>query len=399
MRLNRLSLATGLMALLVAAGCQSNGPKEPTQKEQAIRKWNNARATVLISLAKEQYSGGQFEKCRHTLDDALKLSPDNTQLHILSAKLSIEQGQLEAAERELKMVRSLAPNDAEAHYLSGVVYQRWQKPELALDLYRAAAERSPAELPYWMAQAEMLVALDRPADALALLQGKVDYFEHSGAIRDAVGQLLMQLGRPGEAASMLRQASILSEDDQAIRERFAMALYANHDYREAAEVLARLVQNEQFAKRGDLFLMMGECQLQTGRTREARYTFETASQLDAQSAPIWRALARAAFETGDLKRADLALAKSLRLDSTLPETHLLLGYVRLRQNRLKEAQTAFQKASTLDPKDTVSLCMIGYVLEKSGRGEEAAQYYGKALRMKPGDDMASRLLAGLDTRE
>src|SRR5690349_3288717 len=86
MRLNsRLTLATSLMTLLIAAGCQSNGPKEPTQKELAVQKWNNARATVLISLAKEQYQGGQFEKCRHTLDDALKLSPENTQLHILSA--------------------------------------------------------------------------------------------------------------------------------------------------------------------------------------------------------------------------------------------------------------------------------------------------------------------------
>ena len=132
----------------------------------------------------------------------------------------------------------------------------------------------------------MLVTLDRQADALALLQGKVDYFEHSGMIRDAVGQLLMQLGSPAEAAAMLRQASILSEDDQSVRERLRVALYASHDFREAAEVLAKLVQNEQFAKRGDLFLMLGECQLQTGRTREARYTFETASQLDAQSAPI-----------------------------------------------------------------------------------------------------------------
>jgi len=145
--------------------------------------------------------------------------------------------------------------------------------------------------------------------------------------------------------------------------------------------------------------MLGECQLQTGRSREARYTFETASQLDATSAPVWRALARAAFETGDLKLADLALAKSLKLDPNLPETHLLIGYVRLRQDRLKEAQASFQKANSLDPKDTVSLCMIGYVLEKAGRGEEAAKFYGKALRLKPGDDMASRLLAGVDTRE
>lgn len=398
MRLNRIAIAAGLLALLAAAGCQS-GPAKPTPKEEATKKWNAARAAVLAGLARDQFQSGNFDKARQTVDEALRMVPDHAPLHVLSAKLLIEKGQLEAAERELEAARKFAPNDAEAFYLSGVVYQRWQRPQDAYNNYAAAAERSPADLPYVLAQAEMLVAMDRMPEALALLQGKVTYFEHSGAIRDAVGQLLMQVGKYADAVAVLRQASILSEKDDSVRERLALALYFNKDYREAGDLLERLTQSEAYNKRADLFLVLGECFLQTARPREARVTFETATQLDPQSAQGWRGLGRAALEAGDLKRAELALARSLKVDGGLAETHLLLGYVRVKQDRLPEAQTAFERASALDPHDTVSLCMIGYVLEKQGRSDAAAQAYAKALRIKPGDDMASRLMAGVDLNE
>jgi len=67
----------------------------------------------------------------------------------------------------------------------GVVYQRWQKPEAVYEYYTSAAEKVPNELPYVMARAEMLVTMDRVSEALALLQEKVVFFEHSAAIRDA----------------------------------------------------------------------------------------------------------------------------------------------------------------------------------------------------------------------
>ena len=161
------AVATGVLTLLLAAGCQSTAHK--TDKAQATKKWNAARASVLLSLAREQYQSGNFDKCRATLDDALKMVPESPAAHILSAKVSIEQGKLEMAERELKVARGYAPNDAEAHYLSGVVYQRWQKPQTAYEFYKAASEKSPAELAYLLAQAEMLVAMDKAPDALALL--------------------------------------------------------------------------------------------------------------------------------------------------------------------------------------------------------------------------------------
>lgn len=385
------------LALLVNSGCSST-PKA-NDKEVATKHWNAARSAVLTSLAKDQYQAGNFDKCRTTVDDALRMTPESEPLHLLSAKLLIEKGQLEQAEKELDLARKYAPNDGEPYYLSGVIYQRWRKPEAALGLYKSAYEKSPAELAYLLAAGEMLVAMDKPQEALDLLAGKIDYFEHSGAIRDAAGQILLQLGKLDEAVSMFRTASILSETDETIRERLAKALLAHKDYREGIDVLTRLLQSEGYAKRGDLFLALGQCQIEIGKTREARVSFETATQLDATSAAAWRGLGRAALEIGDYKRAELSLTRATKLDGGHAETQLLMGYVQLRQNRLAEALKCFQAAAAIDREDTMSLCMIGYVLEKMGRSDEAASYYGKALRIKPGDNLASQLMAGVDPNE
>jgi Flp pilus assembly protein TadD len=397
LRKTSVTLVCSLLALCVA----SCGPskKDPSQKELATREWNSARANVLGSLATDQYKSGNLDKARETVREALKLMPDSAPLHILSAKIAIESGQVELAEQELRTARERAPNEAEAYYLSGVVYQRWQKPQTAYEFYKQASARSPAELPYLLAQAEMLVAMDRMPEAMELLQTKVTYFEHSGAIRDAVGQMLMQAGRPKDAAAMFREASILSENDLTVRERLALALYASKEYRDATEVLARLVQEPTYAKRADLFAILGDCQLQEGHAREARQTFETATQLDAYSVNAWQCLGRAAMESGDLKRAEISLNHAIALDRNRAETHLLIGYLRVRQNRYKDALAAFQKASTIEPGDTVTLCMVGYALEKLGRSGEALQFYSRALKIKPGDEMASQLMAGVDLHD
>src|SRR5688572_10432144 len=98
-----------VLAALMVAGCSSNASnkdkapkkKKLTQRQQAEREWKMARAAVLMSLAKDQYATGNFDKSRQTVDDGLKLAPDHAGLRLLSAKLSIEQGRLELADAEL----------------------------------------------------------------------------------------------------------------------------------------------------------------------------------------------------------------------------------------------------------------------------------------------------------
>jgi tetratricopeptide (TPR) repeat protein len=389
-------LVAPVLCLALLAGCSSTSDKKThgaQQKDLAQKQWAGARANVLGSLAKEQYENGNFDKCRSTVDDALKMDPENVPLRVLSAKLAIEQGNLELADRELIQARRLDPKNAEADYLSGVVCQRWQRSQEAFDYYRSASEKQPNELAYLMAQAEMLVAMNRSDEALTLLQAKVVYFEYSATIRDAVGQLLMQKGKYTQAVEVLRQATILATDDNTVREHLAMAQFQNKRFRDASEVLSRLVRDDRYIKRADLYLALGECYMQSSKPREARESFETASQLSPNQASAWTGLGKAALQLNDIRRAEIALKRAVTIEPASSEGNLLLGYVRMRQGKFEESLASFRKANALDSADTVSLCMIGYVLEKMGKNDEALQCYARALKLKPGDEMATRLMA------
>lgn len=388
----RIKSVIALIVATMLVGCAGT-QRTPTQQEAARKQWNAARANVLYGLGKQQYESANFEAARKTVDDAKAMMPDGAAVLVLSAKLYIEEGQLELASKDLEKARQSDPKNAEADYLSGVVCQRWQKPQDALQFYSMATEKSPQELAYWLARAELLVVLDRPAEALAMLREKAAYFENSAAIRDAVGQLLVQEGRYAEAATVLRQASILAENELQIREHLALALYYAGNHRQAADVFERLLTQDRYAGRGDLWLAMGESQMQTGRLRESRESLQKATELNPSSAPAWLALSKTSMELGDDRRAELSIRKALALDGGNSQAYLLLGYLNLRRSALPEAASAFRKSSQLDPSDPISLCMIGYVLEKQGANAQAMEFYGKALRLRPNDELASMLMA------
>src|SRR4051812_37208519 len=183
----RLKSIVAVALVASFAGCSPQA-KSPTEKARVTQQWDKTRAKVKATLAKDQYDNGNFDKARVSVDEAIKMDPENASIRVLSAKLAIEQAQMEVADRELRLARQFDPKNAEADYLSGVVYQRWQKPELAYDFYCRAAEKAPSELAFVLAKAEMLVEMNRPTDALKLLTDNVVYFEHSSAIRDAAGQ-------------------------------------------------------------------------------------------------------------------------------------------------------------------------------------------------------------------
>src|SRR5262249_55200443 len=101
-------LPVAAMALIV--GC-SSATHEKTGKQLVTEQWNRTRASVLLGLAKDQYAAGNFEPARHTVDDTLRMDPENAPLHVLSAKLAIEAGQLDLASKDLEKARKTNPKD------------------------------------------------------------------------------------------------------------------------------------------------------------------------------------------------------------------------------------------------------------------------------------------------
>jgi tetratricopeptide (TPR) repeat protein len=389
MRHNLLASVTIATAALVT-GCNAGG-LTPNQKSQANQQWNDARANVLESLASDQYKDGSLDKCQTTLAQALRLAPDHVSLHLLAAKVLIEQNHLELAQQQLADAHRLDRKNAEAEYLQGVVFQHWQQFEKARLAYADAVKDDPTELSYVLAQAEMRVAEGQPSAALELLQSKAMVFEHSGVIRDAIGQLLIQQNRHAEGIAELREACLLLGDEPTLREHLAFALLANNQFTEAGDCFQMLAKEPDYQKRADVRAALAKCQSQSHQYAEARSNYLAATQLNPSCCGYWLGLAKTAIELSDLTGAEQASRRAIEVDPTSSAARCLMGFVNLRQNRLPEALTAFRAAIDADPFDSVSVCMAGYVLSKSGQPLEAKELYARALRLDPKSKLAASL--------
>ena len=387
---NRLAAAVLPAALVMVTGCRSSSVT-PDQKQQATDQWNSARAGALTNLATDQFRDGSFEKCQQTVDQALRLTPDSLPLHLLAARLTIEQGQTELAEAHLARAKQIDPNSAEADYLSGTLFEHWHQPAKAADAYAAAATKDPHELAYPLAQADMLVATGKTADAVTLLTAKLDAFPHSGVLQDEIGQLLQQQNKPADALPYQRTAATLCPDDATVREHLAFGLVSAGQYAEASDVFDRLLATPDGAKRPDLQAASGDCLARTGRFTESQHAYDVATRLAPSTAGYWLGLAKADAQLNDYPAADVAVRRAVSLDATSNPAQCLLGYVRMKQNKPEAALEAFRTAASLDANDTLSVCMQGHLLAQLGRQAEAKACYSKALRLDPNDPLATRL--------
>ncbi len=385
--MQRLTWCVILTLCLSLAACG-----QTKKKQEVYDKWNAARASVQGNLAAEQYKNGNLPDARKTINEALKLEPKNVAYRLLSAQIYIEAAALEAAQGELDTIRALDPKNAQADYFSGIVYQRWQKPNVALDYYAKASEKSPAELSYLMARAEMMIQLGQAAEATSLLEGRLAYFEHSGSVRDMLGGLYLQRDRVKDAVAIFQQATILSPDDPEIREHYIRALFRAQQYQNCIQEITALTKDEAFAKRADLRLLLGECYLQLDNARAAKPEFETAADRSPNLVVAWLGVAKASIRLNDLDRCEAALKRALSLDPQNPQVYIALGYLRMKQNLNSDAITALEKAAQLDPKDPVSLCLLGLLHERAGKKDLAMEYYAKALQIKPDDELARSLM-------
>lgn len=387
-------LQTGLAALvvLVAAGCTQTHAEH---KKQAMDRWTAARAGVMFGVAVQQFETGEFDKAERTINQVLSVDPSHATFNVLAARIALEKNELERAYRHLEIATESDPKNAEAHYLTGVVLQRWQRNEAAMASYLAAHEADPESDAGLIAAGEMLAQLGRGDEAIALMSDKLIYFEHSAALRMAIGRVQMKQRNFDQAIRMFNQAYVLAADDPNTLEQLAMAEYAAGRFTDALFHLKQLMKHDEMAERRDLRVALGDCYQITRRHKEAREVFLKLTHEDDTDVDAWIKLGQAAWIIGD----DASLREAARRVTALaPERHegyILVGRIEQRAGRADKAVAAFEKASRLAPDSALPHLLKGLTFEQSGDTGAAAEAYQAALRIEPSDPRAKRLLAGV----
>lgn len=207
--------------------------------------------------------------------------------HSIAARYWSIQAHERLAAEELDRFQQLEPNSARTHLLLG-------------DIYRQRMDYDNAEIEYKKALA---IA---PGDSASLMGLASAYLGNNDA---------------GNAIEFCREALNKAPDDPEINLLMAEAMVSNHRYADAMPFLekSRAVKLQMLPR---LHALLGRVDAETGKTQEAIKELELGKSSD-EDGSIHYLLARLFRQTGDMKRADLALEKMKAIKQQRREQKLI----------------------------------------------------------------------------
>lgn len=418
----KLPLAAVLTAALAAgfAGCEGAHKPFVEQSEQK-KNWDLQQMNINYQVAEQQYRVGDLDKCRESLKQALAINAPYAPIHVLAAKVEMEGGSLDEAIAQLKKALTIKPADPEPLFLLGVVYQRVQKFDTALDYYRQACEKNANEARYALAVAEMEIALNQLDHAKLFLEDKLNNFEQSPAMHIALGRIATLQDDPARAARCYRDATLLAPEDKNVRWFYASALFDAGRYSDAARILEDMRDDppappkassaysskvSEAVKAADaeaeaataisakvsLVMMLGECYVNLKRPVDARDCFQEVLRLQPANVSAYLSLGKTSLLADDFGMTVSAAQKVLRLEPDNVNALILLAAAQEKQKNWTDAQGTLVKAARLAPKDSTILCLQGLAALQLGQKDAATAYFTRAVALNPTDTWATSLL-------
>lgn len=281
--------------------------------------------------------------------------------------------------------------------------QRQRIPDLAVRMARLATFYAPDNSDVWLVAAELLGAADRPADAIAALDGvkpsdpfapvakdlRIRFLVAAGARQDALAEALVLTGRAGAGASDWTRLGLL---------------YAELDRPgEAAEAFARAL-----AVRGpgtdeqpewSLRLLRGGALEQADRWAEAKAELQAAYRLAPDQAEVLNNLGFGQLERREnVEEATRLIAEASRLAPDSPAITDSLGWAHFLRGELPKAVELLERAAAAAPSDPEINEHLGDAYYSSGRRFEARYAWKAALVYAEGKDaerIAAKIEAGL----
>ena len=378
-------LALGICVMLSGCAPQTN---QKEARQLAEKRFNHQKARIKYSLALGQFENGQVTKASESAREAIALDPDDQQAYLLLARIYIEQGRLSRAQQILDHVIAEPLPSPEAHYQSGVVAERYGRPDQAVESYRQAHELSPRESKYLMAYGELLISLNDAEEACYLIEGSLQDTDNYARLMALYGEALHILGRHGEAANAFRQAMIESPRDYSLLESYGMSLFRAGRFADAMAPLERL--RSEYPDHMPLHALqaLSRCALKGNDHKAALVYLQQITRQDSQDVQAWLMMAQCHVSLGRISDAQRAAERAAELDAENNIAQTTLAYILIDQKRWSQARRVLATAFENDPDDVVTLCLLGQVMEANGAPERAVQYYKRAIIAAPNDPLA-----------
>ena len=171
------------------------------------------------------HRGASADALAH-LEQAIRLTPNDTSLVIRAGEICFQMGDYDDARRWANEAINIDPSSADSWALSGLIYRVEDNPRRSLADFQRALGYRPEDPSLLVAVAEIYMSLGRPGRALLHLQNLSETYV-SGEVPPAVlarkADALTALGRHQEAATQYRMLCQQTQPSAEVYYRLAQA--------------------------------------------------------------------------------------------------------------------------------------------------------------------------------
>ncbi len=290
-------------------------------------------------------------------------------------------GKVEEAARVLERSGQELEGDAEFHFNLGVVFERLNRPEEALQQYFKTVVSAPEHFEAFFNAGKVLQKLEAPDRALAA-------FQEALALRPGHGETLFNSGlcyrhleQPERALEQFRLASEADPPFPTARRYLALTYRDMGRWEEALQEARALAEAE--SENASPWFDLGVIYGRSGRFEEAASAFEKVLALEPEDVDALRNLASAYQSAGQESQALGALKRVAALRPLEARAHFELGAYQHRLKRWEQAERAYLEAIRLEPTHSRALANLGAAYAATGRVEEGIATLEKALAGEP----------------
>jgi len=347
-----------------------------------------------LSLAQLQLRRREWDGALRTAEQVLSFDKTNINARLIESAALMGEKRFADSRTLLDEMLKAYPNSPDVLYQMGLVNLADRKFKEAEEAFRRSYQLNPANSRGLMGVVETYMAQNKPDQAIAMLQAEADKSPHRVDYRLALATAAVLSGKFDMAVNQYQL--VLNALGNDAKGRADVYLRLGETYRRKGDLTNAVTALEQAKK----ILPENAVVLSTlalaldgsGRKNEAQQAYEAAIKADQNNGVALNNLAFLIADSGgDLERALTLAQRAKQLLPNVAEVSDTLGLIYLRKNLSDNAIDIFRDLVTKQPNKSTFRYHLGMALSQKGDKPRAVQELQQALKESPSKEEKEKI--------
>jgi len=389
-RLHRVQTRTHL-GQGVAGTERKSEPTRPTgaapSRPEAVRD-----VAALYAEIQQQIERAQFADAFASLAEAIRLGAPPEEVQELYGQLGLaafDQHRLADALAAYLKMRDMTPDLVEGWFNCGLVYQKMNMPDEALDCYEQASRIDPSNASTWCNLSSIFFEQGEFAEAERTARQAIELRRDYARAFDNLATALSALDRLPEAAEACQQAIRLQPTLHSAWFKLGVIKFQEENYVAAAEAFNLTGDNPDFFPYVLYYLSMIEAR--RGRLEEALQYLDQARNADSQNDLLPAALKEIGAVCTQREQHETAVDAYRQVVELAPgdvDAWLAKGTALHRLGQHDEARACYVRVTELEPENPIAWHNLGILASDRQQHDEARDCFQRETDLVPEDPKA-----------